>query len=274
MAVSKLTNQQRDEIAAKYAAGQTQAALAKEYGVTKKTISRTCAAKGARRPDKVTTSGSDITAFASRAKSVLWRQDGTQKATYESWKARVAALESPEGGRLAHSQAIVRASKEYPCLHRLFREYDLRTFDPNPESHPIEHFGSRYTQPGYQKSSVLCEDIEQSHRDNLNWAITAAGDYLRTGREPATCPNNAAYYLYEQAKAEPKDFLSRFNQIEAKGDQESEEKRNTRKAGKRSLAELDSMLAELTPEEESTHGQTQTENPAGPEAPEGEEAAH
>lgn len=250
MYTHKLSTQQRDEVAAKYVSGKTYIELAKEYDVCKKTISKICADKKAFRPDEVTTSGGDLSAFASRAKSVLWRQDGAEKATYESWKARVEALQSPDGGRLTHNQAIVRASKEFPCLHRLFREYDLRSFDPNPDSHPIEHFGNSYAQPGFQKPSVLCENVEQTHRDNLNWAITTAGEFLRTGREPVTCPNDAAFYLYEQAKAEPKEFLSRFNQIESKGDQESEEKRNTRIAGKRSLAELDSMLSELSSEEE------------------------
>jgi hypothetical protein len=269
MYARKLSNQQRDEVAAKYVSGKTHVELAKEYGVCKGTISKICAEKKAFRPDKVTTSGGDLASFKSRARSVLWRQDGAEKKTFEAWKARVEALQAPDGGKLTHNQAIVRASKEFPCLHRLFREYDLRSFDPNPESHPdIRHWGNPVAQPGFQKPSVLCENIEQTHRDNLNWAITTAGEFLRTGREPVTCPNDAAYYLYEQAKAEPKEFLSRFNQIEAKGDIESEEKRNIRKAGKRSLAEIDSMLAELKPEEESTDEQTKVKNPAGPEGTE------
>jgi hypothetical protein len=187
----------------------------------------------------------DMNEFAKRVKSVLWRQEsGKVKSTYDSWKSRVDFLQSSDGGAYSKQQAIVRASKEYPCLHRLFREYDIKAFDPNPESHPniatLDAVRSDSTLAG-----VICENKEQTYRQSLSWAIDAAGKYQRTGQAPISCPCDAAYYLYQQAIAEPKDFLGRVGQIESKGVGESEEEKDLKRAGKRSIKELEAMLVEL-----------------------------
>lgn len=183
-----------------------------------------------------------ITEFTKRVRSILWRENsGADKKSYNSWTARVAELESPGGGEMTHSQAVVRASKEFACLHRLFREYDLSDFDPNPDSHPtIKHFGKPLAD-----AQVVSEGIEQSYRDSLRWAIDAAGMHLRTGDHPETCPCDAAFYLYRQAIESPKDFMAKVGQIEMKVDAESAAAKSARKSGNRSVQELDAMLQEL-----------------------------
>ena len=185
-----------------------------------------------------------VTEFAKRVKSALWRQDtGKEKPKYDAWKKRVAELESSKGAGYTHAQAVVQASKDYLCLHRLFREYDLSSFDPNPASHPnIRQFGEPKSKDA---DEVICEGKKQSYRQSIQWAIDAAGNFLRTGVEPVSCPCDAAWYLYEQARNEPKDFLGKINQVEMKGDSESEDVRNAKKSGRRSIAEIDAMLATL-----------------------------
>ena len=187
----------------------------------------------------------NVTEFAKRVKSVLWRQDtGKVHPTYDSWQSRVAFLQDKEGGAYTKQQAIVRASKEYPCLHRLFREYDLKAFDPNPESHPNLLMKSDLA-PNSTLGGVICDNISQTYRQSLQWAIDAAGYFQRTGKAPISCPCDTAYYLYQQAIAEPKDFLGRVGQIESKGAVESEDEKDLKRAGKRSIKELEEMLMEI-----------------------------
>ena len=184
----------------------------------------------------------NITEFTKRVKSVLWRQDsGKEKKSYDTWKARVDKLESKDGAGYSRHQAVVQASKDFPCLSRLFREYDLSALDPNPDSHPVG------TSPSGSPNgeTATCEDRKLTYRENLQWAMDTAGEFLCAGKQPTSYPNNAAWYLYEQAKADPKDFLGKVGQVESKGSGESEDERNTRKSGKRSIREIDDMLSEL-----------------------------
>lgn len=251
MALSKLTSDQRDEIARRYIAGESQYDLAKEFGVSQSNVQKLCQARNAIRPPEAAKNRQDMAEFVKRAHSVLWRQDhGKEKPTYDAWKARVAALESEEGGGYDHNQAVVRASKEFPCLHILFREYDLRQYDPNPESHAeIRYYGKT---PGMANLNVevQSEGKDLPYRENLRWALDAAGAYRRTMQHPATTPNDAAWYLYCQAIQDAKEFLSRVGQIESKGDSESEASRNSRKSGKKMVDEINRMLDELDREDE------------------------
>ena len=195
-------------------------------------------------PKKKLAQNHNVVEFAKRVKSVLWRQDSGKKERpkYDAWQEKVKELESKDGAGYTNNQAIVQASKDYPCLARLFREYDLSDFDPNPESHPtLKQFGKTQNTPG----KVTCENKKQTYRESLRWAIDAAGAYLRTNEEPVMCPCDAAWYLYRQAIEEPKDFLGKVGQIEAKISNESEDEKNARKSGKRSIAEIDAMLSEL-----------------------------
>lgn len=92
--------------------------------------------------------------------------------------------------------------------------------------------------------TVRSEGKEQSYRENLAWAIGTAGEFLRTAVRPIKCPNDAAWFLYMQAINEPKDFMAKFSQVEAKLDT-GESERAMRQSGRRSIQEIDSMLAEL-----------------------------
>ncbi len=67
---------------------------------------------------------------------------------------------------------------------------------------------------GYNK--VECEGKELDYKDNLRWALEAAGEFIRTKSPIKSCPNNQAFYLYVQAIREPKDFLAKISAMEAK----------------------------------------------------------
>lgn len=185
-----------------------------------------------------------LSAFISNARSVLWRDakyPDTDHKLYDQWTAKIRELEN--NSNYTHSQAVVSASKEFPILHRLFREFDIYEFDPYPESHSdIIHYGKK----PLTEQKMKIEGVEKSHRENLNWALSAAGEYLRTNEDPKSCPNDAAFYLYMQAKADPKDFLARFNQVEAKVD---DSRGTAKQASQRSADEIDLMLKALDEEE-------------------------
>jgi len=106
-----------------------------------------------------------------------------------------------------------------------------------------EAYARRLCTKNINSFRVTSENKEQSYRENLNWALSAVGEFLRTNRRPETCPNNAAWFLYQQACTEPKDFMAKVAQVE-KGD-DGEAERLTRKSAQRSIAEIDEMLAGL-----------------------------
>jgi hypothetical protein len=86
-----------------------------------------------------------------------------------------------------------------------------------------------------------------SHRENLLWAVEAAGEYLRTGAPPTSCPNSTAFFLFMQALEEPKDVFGKMTQIAIKADTERTEHRA---ACKRSTDEIAEMLQLLIDEPE------------------------
>jgi hypothetical protein len=92
-----------------------------------------------------------------------------------------------------------------------------------------------------------CADKEQSYRENLRWAIDAAGEFHRTGKRPAICPNNSAWYLFIQATKDPKDFLGKIGQIESKGEDDSDKELRT--STQHSIEEINTFLEELLQEE-------------------------
>lgn len=183
--------------------------------------------------------------FKERARSILCNQeDGFNKKDrklYIAWTNRIAELMDNSG--FTNSQAVIEASKGFPCLIKLLEEYDISKYDPNPENHSLQGTGP--------PKKVKSENKKQTHKENLNWAISAVGEFLRTGgKEPKICPNNAAYYLYVQAKTEPKDFLTKYTQVESRS-VEDEESRRLGKSVQRSISELDAMLDSLDSEEKN-----------------------
>ncbi len=90
---------------------------------------------------------------------------------------------------------------------------------------------------------VVNEGKEQTYRENLSWALDAAGEFLRAGQRPTTCPNNGAWFLYTSAIDNPKEFLTKVAQVEKGEDGEAE--RVARAGEERSIEELEKMIAGL-----------------------------
>jgi hypothetical protein len=239
----RLSDEERDKVAREYVRGEHLDTLAEKYGISTQTVRRIVKDKGA--VQIVVPSGrisTNIREFLKRARSVLWRQEKgpgrEKKKTYAAWTDQVKRYE--ESGRYTKQQAVVRASKNFPCLAKLMRDFDLSRYDtgdpPDMDGRPRN---KDQVEPG-----IVDLGVEQSHRDNLNWAIEEAGRFFRTKVEPRECPNNASYYLFRQACEDPTNFMQRFNQIEGKGTEDAEERSRTRSAN-RSIEELTRMLHEI-----------------------------
>lgn len=92
--------------------------------------------------------------------------------------------------------------------------------------------------------NIRCENKDLSLKENLTWAIEAAGELLRTGAIPTVCPNNSAFFLYEQACGQSKDFLAKFLSVAVRtisGDEDSDLKKDTRQ----SLSTIQDLLDEI-----------------------------
>jgi hypothetical protein len=183
--------------------------------------------------------------FRKRARSILWRQDGKDKKVYDRFERLIQ--EFIKDGAMTPDQAVVEAAKDFQCLKKLFREFDVVEYDPHPESHPDTPAPEKE-----RKSTIRNEGKELSYRENISWALTAAGEYLRKDIEPKSCPNDQAYFLFIQAKEQPKEFMQRLGQVESKGDDGREKTRLARKSSRRAAEEIDVMLAELETYESKT----------------------
>lgn len=194
--------------------------------------------------------------FVSAARKILWRIHPHLHTEYHEWNSLVQRLQSTR--KYTRYQAMVQASKDFECLHDLFGCYDLSLHDPDPSSHgdlaaiaKARKEAARGNAPGV---AIKSEGVSQSHRQNLTWALEAAGRFLRTAEEPAKCPNDAAYYLYRRAIEEPKEFLAKVTQTESKVKTDDGDER----AGKRSIRELGEMLETLAEEGEVSEGNADT----------------
>jgi hypothetical protein len=161
-----------------------------------------------------------------------------------------------DGGKLTKTQALVRASKEFPLLRSLLKEYkdELKTYDVTD---PAEAISNQSGKAGAVK--VVSRDVELSYRECLRWASQAAGAKLRAGTEPIECPNDTCFYLYRMAIENPKDFMGKMAQVETKIDKDEEVRQNKRMEARRSVAEIQSYLDTLEEEryEEDSEYQTQ-----------------
>jgi hypothetical protein len=182
-------------------------------------------------PSKIGT----VVDFAKRVRSVLW---GIDKAQYDKWISRVAYFE--EHG-YTQAQAQVRAAKEFPACRPFFREYDIKVFDRDTGSHPdIVFFGD---EP--RAREIVCLNQEMSYRENLRWAAMAAGQHQRTGQEFYEVPNDTAFYLYQNALSDPKDFMTKLGTMEGREDMEALLEKSTRKMADRAMSEIDKWLSEI-----------------------------
>lgn len=239
----KLNESQRAEVAERYGKGETAAALAKEFDVSPATMAKYVA--GTKKPLtlKALPQSSSMARFKKEARSLIWRR-GDKGKTYKEWEAKIAELEK---GGIPHWQAVFQASKDFLCLEGLFSKHDVSEFDPRPGSHPHVETYSQSPQPG----NIQCENKEKTHRENLQWAIDAAGRHKATKEVLTVCPNWSAYYLYQEAVNEPQKFLTTFNQIEGKCVNDPDEDRIAAKSGKGAIKELNQMLETLEEESEN-----------------------
>ena len=176
--------------------------------------------------------------FEHRIKSLLWRRTrGPNKSRpdYDKWNQLIEEWQTKRGA--SRRQAIVNASLAFNCLADIIADYDLTQYGIKKANESAE-------------VSVPSKGIKQSYRENLRWAVDAAGREMRTGESPATCPNDAAFYLYRQAKEDPKDFLAKVGQVEIKASSKEELEEDDRKQATKSIKEIDEMLAALEEEEE------------------------
>jgi len=102
-----LTNDQRRELAAKYAAGTaTQAELAKEYDVSVTTIRRTCEQLKAKPTRETKNSTASFTEFSKRAKKVPRRAGCMDQSVSSSGRSR-KTLKPPARSRTArHARSL------------------------------------------------------------------------------------------------------------------------------------------------------------------------
>jgi len=123
-------------------------------------------------------------------------------------------------------------------IHQVLKDFQI------PRRHQVLRAKPNKTALSSMNPKIIpISKIEQSHLENLEWAMDAAGHFLRCNEEPKCAPNNAAYYLYQMALKEPKDFFNRFNQTFKGG--EDEEQKDTKRASKRSIEEITMMLEAL-----------------------------
>jgi len=255
----KLSPAQWKEIIERYKCGERVVDFAKEFNVSTATIRRNL------RERTITASMKEIDhdairdphlkRFLAEARSMLWRADSgldEQHPQYFAWKRQLAEIERKY--EITYGAAAIMATKNCRLLHGLFRKFNVEQFDHYPTSHPsITQY--RAEEKGSITYQISNENVEQTHRQNLNWAIAAAGEFKRTGVKPSSCPNDSAFFLYEAAINDPDKFLQRFTTVESKVDDSGD--RADRVASGRSLEEITEMLASLGEEEEGDDGNPQ-----------------
>ena len=180
--------------------------------------------------------------FASNARRILWRFSRARgkHVLYDTWKARVK--EFRERHSCSYESAVVQASKEVGCLGKLFQKYNVEEFDKYPNSHPHITKYKQHSAAEKDSPKAVSENIEQSYKENLSWAISAAGEHKRTNVPVRRCPNDEAFFLYQQALEDPKGFLARFSTAEAKiTDTDASDRLST----KRATDEIDGLLSTI-----------------------------
>lgn len=245
---TNLSCDQIRDIGRRFSAGEPAVSICERYAIAYVTLKRYVRLLGARRPveppkyrgDRFTPTA-QVMEFAKRVKKYLWPLDGKSRKRFNAFQERRLHLEDQEG--YSFGQAIVKAAKDFPEVDGLWGLFpDIRAFDVDPSTSPE----IKINRQGY---GMNCEGKELTYRENLNWALNAAGEWLRTGEEPESCPNNQSYYLFVQAREEPRNFLQRVSQAESKGDGQRDEERKLEKDSKRAADDIDRMLKELGDED-------------------------
>ncbi len=97
-------------------------------------------------------------------------------------------------------------------------------------------------------NAIISEGKDSSTKENLLWAIESAGKLLRTGIIPTTCPNDSAFFLYQQACEQPKDFLTKFLQVEGRS-MSDDDNADLKKETKQSLSMIQDLLDDIDEKE-------------------------
>lgn len=255
---TKCSSEEIDEMAERFKYGESAEEIAKDFNIGKETVRTYLSKRGVER-GRYNTSCSvpGLKDFLTQVRKVLFRREGgTDKKTYNEWRGKVHELYKT--GDYSKYECQVMAARKFECCRPLFEKYDVSAYDPMAKkgditggNAPFEE-GSKVTvseRPIDSKlgeDAIECEDKELSYRENLAWAIKAVGNERRTNIKPNTCPNDTAYWLYTQAKKEPRDFLGKLNAIEAKNVNQNDD--IGRRAVKRSIEDIDVMLEELVDE--------------------------
>jgi hypothetical protein len=95
-----------------------------------------------------------------------------------------------------------------------------------------------------KKVKVQSEGREQPYRENLRWALEAAGEFARLGLIPESCPNDSAWFLYVQATTDPKDFMAKVSQSELKAEA-PEDDQEMKRGSRRTIEEIHVLLESL-----------------------------
>lgn len=257
----KLNEDERAELVKRWRKGETIAFLASENELCARTASRYIRESGKRKYKKRKSKArgmndipaNDVKKFLSNCRKAIYGSEPRGKA-YKRWEKIVKEFE--EDGGMIHQEACIQAAKDFPCCKKLFAAYApvLEGKDPIPDSHPDLYTGQQ------ESEGMKCENRELSDRENINWAIEAAGREKNEGQAPKTCPNYTAFYWYRQARDEPEKFLSKFTTIMGRGSDEADDQRKVRRGGERSIEEIEEMLETLVPKEESCDVIENTEN--------------
>ena len=237
----KISDEKRIEVCKRWQAGEKAAELASEFGVSSNTIYAIL------KRNKITASASgkntasrEVSEFAKRVRSILWRTD---KRRYEKWQQKVASLET-DGG-MSRREAIVQASKDYTELRKLFREFNVSDYDPNEDSHAgIEHKSSPSVRKGIPYTGEKLTQL-----DSLRWASTSAGHYLNTGSPPDKAPNAECFFYYRMALDEPREFMSRMVQLFARYDESTAEEKRVKRDTEMAVDEIMRNLTLLEKED-------------------------
>lgn len=192
---------------------------------------------------------SEIAKFISKARSILWSMDtgpAPERKAYNEFEAAVVRLMKRH--EWSRHQATVQVAKDYKQLKDLFVLYDVKNLDPAPGVQGGK-WDAHSTDKEKAAAKVKCLGEETPYREQLRWALQTAGEFASHEKEPATCPCWGAYYLYIQARENPKEFMAKLGQAESKVDADAERSAGTKKSSKRSVEEINEMLDELLNDE-------------------------
>lgn len=176
----------------------------------------------------------DVQELVGRVQDALM---SSSQEKYEGWITRVAHFQA-KGYSLEEAQ--VCATKEIESCKYILADYDVRHLDRDPDSHTdVAYKGDA------NRSRVVCLNKDINYRGCMRWAAANAGMYMRTKVHPSEVPSDLAFFLYNMALDEPKDFAAKLNQTESREDTETQLEKDTRKQTDRSVAEIDRWLNEI-----------------------------